>query len=557
MLKLTLFGQPQIVFHDKPVAQDRKHAKALLFYLAWTGAAFSRSELADLFWPDNRDPQSRLREELHRLRNTWRLGDYIKEVDEKISFNRAANYEADVEIFERGVTRLRPSAKQLEAVAQLHGGPFLMDFSVDEAHRFNNLVTTKRRELARWFYKTLKCLAIYHAKQGSYPESLHLIDKLLQFAFDEHDDFEAEAAAEIEAAHRLRMLVLALNGMPDEAVRHYGMYSTALEANELEPDLKTRKLSMLILDHQIHADMLRDYLPDAPLVHDPPFDVPVRLKPPTFVGREPLVSWLCERLRQPQAPNIYSVWGMSGVGKTTIAIQTAERLRDDFPDGVLWADLAVSEPITILQNWAKCYDGDLSAVSDLRERADAFRRLTAKKKILFVLDDVITVVQANALLPDQQECAVLLTTKNEDVASALNSHFIKVEPLEVTASRQLFTTMIADETRTADHRAVDTVTELLGNLPLAIEIAAQRLRSRPRLSLLEYTRRLRQADQLDGLQVGDRAVRMAFEPSWERLIERHQCLFAHLAVFERRPFTVDAVAFVTDLAPEQVGSDLA
>ncbi|MBC7814195.1 MAG: tetratricopeptide repeat protein, partial [Burkholderiales bacterium] len=103
----------------------------------------------------------------------------------------------------------------------------------------------------------------------------------------------------------------------------------------------------------------------------------------------------------------------------------------------------------------------------------------------------------------------------------------------------------------------DTVTELLGNLPLAIEIAAQRLRSRPRLSLLEYTKRLRQADQLDGLQVGDRAVRMAFEPSWERLIERHQCLFAHLAVFERRPFTVDAAAFVTDLAPEQVGSDLA
>src|SRR6185503_6827627 len=112
--------------------------------------------------------------------------------------------------------------------------------------------------------------------------------------------------------------------------------------------------------------------------------------------------------------------GMGGIGKTSLAVHLAHRLRGQFPDGVLWAHVSTSEPLDILDSWARAYHCDFSALPDLDSRASAVRALLADKTVLIILDDVWDAARARPLLVGGPAASVLLTGRDMDVAQALD-----------------------------------------------------------------------------------------------------------------------------------------
>jgi hypothetical protein len=99
---------------------------------------------------------------------------------------------------------------------------------------------------------------------------------------------------------------------------------------------------------------------------------------PDFVGRNQLMCRLAMLLERPEGPNLCSLHGLDGMGKTTLAVHVAHTLRDRYPDGQLFADLRgasaqLIDPAELLGRFLRSigYPGELPR--DLEERAALWR----------------------------------------------------------------------------------------------------------------------------------------------------------------------------------------
>lgn len=284
--------------------------------------------------------------------------------------------------------------------------------------------------------------------------------------------------------------------------------------------------------------------PPAPVATaPPPFQAPASI--PHFVGRVEELQELAQRLQQPASR--VALVGMGGVGKTSLAIEAAHRLRPHFPDGVLWADAAASDPLDILQSWAAAFGCDYSGLRDVASRSAAVRSLLAGKKVLLVLDDVRIAGQVAPLLPGDPANSTAVTTRNEEVAAAIHASILPLAEWSQNESRELLVAVLGPGRVQQESEAAGELCSLVHHLPLAVEIAAQFLAVRPRQPLAGMVQRLQGVQNRLDLRISSRDVRTSFAVSWESLDEGHRQIFAALAVFEGCSFVVGAAAAVAAL----------
>jgi len=235
---------------------------------------------------------------------------------------------------------------------------------------------------------------------------------------------------------------------------------------------------------------------------------------------------------------------MGGTGKSSMAAMTASQLRDRFTDGVLWANTRVSDPFDVLNSWATAYNYDFGGLSDVQSRASAMRNLLVDKRVLIVLDDVTHPTQVRPLWPGHNDCAVLVTTRSEDVAIALGCTVMRVSELSLGSCLALLVKLLGEERLDRERTDAELICSLLHYLPLGVEIVGQLLAARPRRQLADMVTRLQNAkDRLD-LGIADRDLRTSFMVSWDALDRTHQETFAHMAIFEGRSFSADTLASV-------------
>jgi tetratricopeptide (TPR) repeat protein len=94
----------------------------------------------------------------------------------------------------------------------------------------------------------------------------------------------------------------------------------------------------------------------------------------------------------------------------------------------------------------------------------------------------------------------------------------------------------------AEQEAAANLCTTLGGLPLAVEIAAQRVFASPRRSLGRMARSLQAAGDRLAHGISNRSVRTSFNVSWEALAPNLQRIFAFSGLFDGRPFSAAALA---------------
>lgn len=279
---------------------------------------------------------------------------------------------------------------------------------------------------------------------------------------------------------------------------------------------------------------------------------------PQFVGRRQELNHLADLLTRNDGPKLACLTGMGGIGKTALATRLAHLLRPAFPDGVLWANVAASEPLAIIDSWVKAYGYDFSSLPDLSSRAGALRSLLADKNVLMIFDDVWSADSIRALLPSGSQSKGLLTTRDSEIAAALDGYQVEVTLLSATESQQLLSDVVGADRVEAEATVAAEICDLLGHLPLAVKIAARRLVSRRRWRLADLAERLRdEKKRLAELRLGDREVRASFAVSWAALNRPLRRTFALLGVFQGRLFTASALAAVTEEGYRTAEDDLA
>ncbi|MEW5989213.1 MAG: tetratricopeptide repeat protein [Chloroflexota bacterium] len=540
-LELAWLGRPQIVLDNTPITGDLPaKALALLCYLSLTRQPHSRERLASLLWGDMPDEQARnnLRGVLTRLRK--QLEPYLIIKWETVAFDLASSYRVDVEAFEAGVQRPLATLQSLQQAVDLYRGEFLEDFHVHEAVEFEDWAFPIRERLHGLALRALYRLANAYTQQRNYRATIACADRILAL-----ESWQEEA-------HRLKMHALARLGQPLEALAQFEACKKALAVEfGVEPGPETAALYQKVASGQIEADQARQ--PDEDLA--PPFQAPPR--PPFLIGRERELAWLRGRLQQSGQPHVYAITGMAGVGKTAVATDLAHELSPTFKDGVLWANLATSDPAAVLESWGQVYGLDFSGQPNLARRLASLRETLAEKQALLVLDDVFSVEKARRLLPGGTRCAVLLTTRDVEIASDLNAQTLPLTELSPLAGRQMLVELLGERRVTAEGEAADAICALLGQLPLALELIGQRLKSREQRRLADVAARLRQEnDRLAELSASDREVRASFAISWESLDGRWQRLFSLLGLFGGRSFAVEALAHTAGLDEYSTGDGL-
>jgi predicted ATPase len=241
-----------------------------------------------------------------------------------------------------------------------------------------------------------------------------------------------------------------------------------------------------------------------------------------FLGRERELAQVMELL---VGARLLTLTGPGGTGKTRLALQAAAETSDRYPDGVFWVPLApLRDPRLVLEQAAQ-------AVGARNGLADH----VADKRLLLLLDNFEHLIEAATDLAElTASCPnVQVIVTSRELLRLPGEQAYPVPPLDSGDGAQFF--LVRAREAEPDFEPDEAVPELcarLEQLPLALELAAARVRLLSPAQLLE-----RLSGRLDLLKAGrgvdprQQTLRATIEWSHDLLDARERRLFARLAVF--------------------------
>ncbi|QEU91296.1 AfsR/SARP family transcriptional regulator [Streptomyces kanamyceticus] len=225
--------------------------------------------------------------------------------------------------------------------------------------------------------------------------------------------------------------------------------------------------------------------PGRTLVRDPEAAPDLLPRPPRgFHGRAPELAALTTTATVTETP-IALVTGPAGVGKTSLVVHWAYAHADAYPDGRLFADLRghsgtdPAQPADVLREFLLALGVQAPAVPDSLDAAAAlFRSLVKDRRLLVVLDNAKDSAQVRPLLPGGPGCATVVTsrTRLDAIIASDCATPVPVEVLDEDDAALLLAEALGPDA--SDERAVREVARLCDGLPLALRIAAARLKGR-------------------------------------------------------------------------------
>jgi tetratricopeptide (TPR) repeat protein len=162
-----------------------------------------------------------------------------------------------------------------------------------------------------------------------------------------------------------------------------------------------------------------------------------------------------------------------------------------------------------------------------------------------VLDNVADTAQLRPLLPGSPTCFVLVTSRRR-LTGLEGARSLALDVMPVEDAVQLFTRSMARAGE--EPEAVEETVKLCGQLPVAIRIAAGRLRHRGTWSVAHLAQRLRgQQRRLAELTVEDHSVSAVFELSYQQLDTAQRRMFRLLGVSPGQAVDAYAAAALTGM----------
>lgn len=261
--------------------------------------------------------------------------------------------------------------------------------------------------------------------------------------------------------------------------------------------------------------------------------------------------------RADRAMAVVAIEGMAGVGKTRLAIQAAHRFvrRGWFTEMQLWANLhgfdrrqPPIESADVLDNFLRMLGVPGGQVpTDPDARAALYRDRLAGKRTLVVLDNAANEDQVRPLLPGDPGCLVLVTSRR-GLPGLEGAVAVPVGVLGLADSVALQAKIVGPGRIAAEPEWAARIATLCGHLPIALSLAARRLRTRPTWSVAECARRLAAGqegiDQFDA----DQPVRATFDASYRPLPPEHRRVFRLLGLHPGHSCTAESVAALAGIS---------
>jgi predicted ATPase/class 3 adenylate cyclase len=298
---------------------------------------------------------------------------------------------------------------------------------------------------------------------------------------------------------------------------------------------------------QIVIEGIPDHFPPLKSLERHPTNLPIQPNP--LVGREHELERITELLGEGET-RLLTVTGVGGTGKTRLALQAGAELLDAFPDGVFFVDLApVTSAALVLPTIAATLGVRESGGLTLTDALDGYLN---GKRILLLLDNFEQVLDAApniaGLLERCDTVRILITSRGRINIRAEQE--MVLHPLDTPDEGQSLDEIASSDAValfvqrasaalpgfTLDKGNANTVAHIcsrLDGLPLAIELAAARVRTLPLDMLkerLDHRLELLTGGAQD-LPARQRTLRATITWSHDLLSTATQAFFDRLAVF--------------------------
>lgn len=369
----------------------------------------------------------------------------------------------------------------------------------------------------------------------------------------------------------------AILGLLMRTLRTVGRTMDALDAFTLfQARLRDQKgLDTPLPLKRLHEELLRDESAPAP-ARAPTAIAPARSLPPAtldrdspgFVGRRQDIETITAEIDRQLAAGasvVFAIDGMPGVGKTTLALHLAHRLRSRCPDGAMQLHLRghdehqrPTDPETalgLLLEMLGVEPRQIQRAGKLDLAISLWRRNTAGKRLLLLLDDAADAEQVAPLIPSGAGNVVLITARNR-LTGLPEAARHPLDPMPDDEAGQLFVHS-ARISPTTDPALRDVVAAC-GGFPLALAVAGNAFRTRPAWSISDLAEhlanarssRMRKPDAIIG------PLFRVFFTSYRDLPEFERALLRRLSLNPGLRIHLRAAAALVDAEPSETDSAL-
>ena len=271
-----------------------------------------------------------------------------------------------------------------------------------------------------------------------------------------------------------------------------------------------------------------------------------------FVGRKAPLQDM--RRKFDAGARLISVIGIGGSGKTRLTQRFGWIWLGEFPGGVWFCDLSQARDLDgIVRGVAQGLDVPLGRADPVAQLGSA---IAARGPCVVILDNVEQVARhaeetVGRWLDHAAEAHFIVTTR--EVLNIQGEETLALAPLGLDEGAALFLKRAKAAkagflpTR-EDEAAINPLVKLLDGLPLAIELAAARVRVMPpRILLRRMSERFQLLASSGGRRDRQATLRATFDWSWDLLSAAEKSALAQLSVFEGG-FSLGAVEAVLDLS---------
>jgi DNA-binding SARP family transcriptional activator/tetratricopeptide (TPR) repeat protein len=307
MLRVQLFGAPQIRLCDQPLDALRRKNRALMYFIAAQAHPVSRDQVLARFWPDHERgaAQQVFRTMLHEIRKS--LGDSL--IVDRDMLGLAGTADVDARAFEAGIAARASDSAALARTLALYRGDFLDGFTLVDTPAFDDWVAAERERYRLLAMRGFVSLARLYEADHAHAAALGAVDAALRL-----DSLQ-------EDLHRTAMRLRYATGDRAGAIRQFELLRRLLD-DELgvAPMPETRALYDAIITERLERDKetrrQREKEIGGAIISLPPL-LPVSLSPVLpFTGR----AHECHLIQRAVGEGKLAVLeGAPGIGKTRLA----------------------------------------------------------------------------------------------------------------------------------------------------------------------------------------------------------------------------------------------